>query len=132
MDDEAQVRVDHALLRRAVAALDLLGELDLLGRSEQLVLAELVHEQVERVDAAGSSVEGEVETILLALAVVPLDDRGDVSVQGELNSFPWSALCSTPNARSVFHIGPEVPENCLRTRLVQYGQALEVARVVGE
>jgi hypothetical protein len=92
MDDEAQVRVDHALLRRAVAALDLLGELDLLGRSEQLVLAELVHEQVERVDAAGSSVEGEVETILLALAVVPLDDRGDISVQGELNSFPWSAL----------------------------------------
>jgi hypothetical protein len=104
VDDEAQVRVDHALLRRAVAALDLLGELDLLGRRQQLVLAELVHEQVERVDAAGSGVEGEVETLLLALAVVLLDDRVDVSVQGELNSF--SLVCSlqrrTPVRYSVF------------------------------
>jgi len=55
-------------------------------------VAELVHEQVERVDAAGSGIEGEVETILLALAVVPLDDRDDVCVQGELNSFSRSAL----------------------------------------
>jgi len=82
VDDEAQVRVDHALLGRAVAALDLLGELDLLGCGEQLVVAELVHEQVERVDAAGSSVEREVETLVLALSVVPLDNRVDIRVQG--------------------------------------------------
>jgi hypothetical protein len=31
-DDEAQVRVDHALLGLEVAALDALGELDLLAR----------------------------------------------------------------------------------------------------
>jgi hypothetical protein len=33
-------------------------------RREQRVVAELVHEQVERVDAAGSSVEREVETLV--------------------------------------------------------------------
>jgi hypothetical protein len=102
VDDEAQVRVDHALLRRAVAALDFLGELDLLRRREQRVPTELVHEQVQRVDAAGGSVEGEVETILLALAVVLLDDRADVCVQGELNSF--SLVCSLFNAERSFGI----------------------------
>jgi hypothetical protein len=100
MDDEAQVRIDHALLRRGVAALDLLGELDLFGRREQLVVAELVHEQVQRVDAARGSVEGQVETFL-ALAVVLLDNRVDVCVQGELNSFSWSALF---NAERLFGI----------------------------
>ena len=48
-DDEAQVRVDHALLRRLVAALDALRERDLLGRRQQLVLAHVLEEELERV-----------------------------------------------------------------------------------
>jgi hypothetical protein len=35
VDDEAQIRVDHLLLRPLVAALDALRQLDLLGRREQ-------------------------------------------------------------------------------------------------
>src|SRR5512145_3341633 len=46
-DDETEVRVDHALLGAAVTALDLLRELDLLGRREEIVLSDLVHEQGE-------------------------------------------------------------------------------------
>ena len=48
-DDEAQVRVDHQVLGFLVAALDPLGELDLLLGGEQLVAAGLVQEQLERV-----------------------------------------------------------------------------------
>ena len=51
-DDQAQVRVDHALLGGTVAALDSLRELDFLGRREQLVLADVVHEQGQRVDCS--------------------------------------------------------------------------------
>jgi hypothetical protein len=40
-DHEPQVRLDHPLLRVRVAELDPLRELDLLGRSEQLVAAGL-------------------------------------------------------------------------------------------
>ena len=47
--DEAQVRVDHALLRRGVAALDALRELDLLGCGEQLMAADLVEEELQRI-----------------------------------------------------------------------------------
>src|SRR5207248_1154463 len=48
-DDEAEVRIDHALLGRAVAALDALRQLDLLGRGQQLVPSDLVQEELERV-----------------------------------------------------------------------------------
>jgi hypothetical protein len=48
-DDEAEVRVDHALLRREVAALDALRERDLVGRRQQRVLADLGEEQLQRV-----------------------------------------------------------------------------------
>ena len=47
------MRVDHPLLRLPVAALDALRERDLLGRSQQLVLSELAHEQRHRVGHAG-------------------------------------------------------------------------------
>jgi hypothetical protein len=55
-DDEAQVRVDHALLRRRVSALDALGEGDLVGRGQQRPAAGLVHEQGEAVDGTGRGV----------------------------------------------------------------------------
>ena len=48
-DDQAQVRIDHALLRRLVAALDALRERDLLGRRQQLVLADVLEEELQRV-----------------------------------------------------------------------------------
>src|SRR6266487_4143080 len=48
-DDQAQVRVEHPLLCLLVAALDPLCELDLLGRGQQPMPADLVHEEGERV-----------------------------------------------------------------------------------
>ena len=48
-DDEPEVGLDHALLGIHVAALDPFGELDLLGRGEQLVPARLAKEQLQRV-----------------------------------------------------------------------------------
>jgi hypothetical protein len=48
-DDEAQVCLDHLLFRAVVAALDPLRELDLLGRGEQVDLADVLQEQLERV-----------------------------------------------------------------------------------
>ena len=48
-DDEPEVRLDHALLRVHVAALDPFRELDLLGRGQQLVPARLAEEQLQRV-----------------------------------------------------------------------------------
>ena len=48
-DHEAQVRLDHGLLRDVVAALDLLRELDLLRRGQQVDLADVLQEQLQRV-----------------------------------------------------------------------------------
>ena len=47
-DDQAQVGVDHALLGLEVAALDPLGEFDLLGGGQQRVDPSLLEEQLER------------------------------------------------------------------------------------
>ena len=49
MDDEAQIAVDHPLLGGAVATLDALRERDLLGRGQQRVTADLVHEHLQRI-----------------------------------------------------------------------------------
>ena len=48
-DDEAQVRLDHLLLRAVVAALDPLRELDLLRGGEQVDLADVLEEELQRV-----------------------------------------------------------------------------------
>src|SRR5438270_306858 len=48
-DDEAQVRLDHLLLRAVVAALDPLRKLDFLRRGEQLDLADVLEEELQRV-----------------------------------------------------------------------------------
>ena len=48
-DDEPQVRLDHALLRVHVAALDPLRKLDLLGRSQELMPAGFPEEELQRV-----------------------------------------------------------------------------------
>ena len=51
--DEAQVRVDHALLGAEVALLDPLREVDLLVSREQGVAPDLVQEQLESVGCGG-------------------------------------------------------------------------------
>src|SRR3954453_14116510 len=48
-DDEAQIGLDHPRLRRHLAALDALGELDLLRRRQQRVPAGIAQEELERV-----------------------------------------------------------------------------------
>ena len=48
-DDQPQVRVDQPLLCLQVAALDALGEVDLLLLGEQRIAAHLVEEELERV-----------------------------------------------------------------------------------
>ena len=48
-DDEAEVRLDHPLLRLGIAALDALRQLDLLRRRQERVAAGLAQEELERV-----------------------------------------------------------------------------------
>ena len=48
-DDEAQIRLDHLLLRGMVSALDPLRKLDLLRRGEQLDPPDVLEEQLQRV-----------------------------------------------------------------------------------
>src|SRR4029079_16095390 len=48
-DDEAEVRLDHPLLRGSVAALDPLRELDLLRGGQQMVAAGLAQKELQRV-----------------------------------------------------------------------------------
>jgi hypothetical protein len=56
VDDEAEVRVDHPLLRSAIAPLDALSERDFLRRGEQRVAADLVQEELERICRRGQGV----------------------------------------------------------------------------
>src|SRR5690242_9549370 len=75
-DDQAEVRLDHLLLRVEVAALDPLGELDLLRRREQPDLADVLEEELQGI---GRHVRLQVERLLAAattLAVGPLGLRG--------------------------------------------------------
>jgi hypothetical protein len=70
-DDQAEVRVDHAVLGLDVAVLDLLRELDLLGRGQQRVAAGFVEEELERVGRRVREVAVDVRALgFLAAAVV--------------------------------------------------------------
>src|SRR4051794_36492923 len=64
-DDQAQVGLDHLLLGVEVAALDALGEVDLLLRGEQPDLADVLEEQLQRV---GRHVRPQVQRGLLGPA----------------------------------------------------------------
>jgi len=70
--DEAEVRVDHPVLRGAIAPLDALRERDLLRRRQQRVAADLVQEELERVRGRGQrvSLEARVGSLELVLAVL--------------------------------------------------------------
>src|SRR5262245_22794082 len=75
-DDQAEVRVDHLLLRFRVAALDPLRELHLLLPGEELVAADLVEEQLEAVGRDAGEVAVDVRGVgnaLAAAVVLQLD-----------------------------------------------------------
>ena len=92
-DDEPQVRLDHLLLGVEVAALDALGEVDLLLRGEQPDLADVLQEQLQRV---GGHVRPQVERRLrlapastLVRSALDLGGRdGRVDVLDELDLGP--------------------------------------------
>src|SRR5262245_29886993 len=60
-DDEPQVRLDHLPLRDRVAALDALRQRDLLGCSQQLVLADIREEELQAVGRPGDLGRLEIE-----------------------------------------------------------------------
>ena len=70
-DDEAEVRLDHLRLRGHVAALDPLGEVDLLVGGEERHLADLAQVEPQRVERG---LDGEVE--LGRGGLVVLGERG--------------------------------------------------------
>src|SRR5262249_59056399 len=80
--DEAEVRLDHALLRLHVAALDLLRELDLLRRGEESVSARLAQEELQRI---GRRLVGRLERgrgrLLLLFLLRLLDDVDSPAVE---------------------------------------------------
>jgi hypothetical protein len=53
VDHKPQVRSDHSILRVQIAALDALGELDLLCGREQRILGSLLEEELQRLEVAG-------------------------------------------------------------------------------
>src|SRR3954463_351954 len=53
VDQKPQVRSDHPILRIEIAALDALGELDLLCGCEQRILGGLLEEELQRFEIAG-------------------------------------------------------------------------------
>ena len=55
-DHEPEVGVDHALLGLEIAALDALGQLDLLVRRQEVVPAHLVEEELEGVGGGGGEI----------------------------------------------------------------------------
>src|SRR5439155_380720 len=57
-DDEAEVRLDHLLLRPVVAALDPLRELDLLRGREQVDAADVLEEELQRIGGDLAPVRG--------------------------------------------------------------------------
>src|SRR3954465_9571407 len=64
-DDEPEIRLDHLLLGIEVAALDALGQIDLLLRREEPDLADVLQEQLERV---GRHVRAQIQRGLLGPA----------------------------------------------------------------
>src|SRR5436190_7814594 len=67
-DDEAEVRFDHRLLREVVSPLDLLRELDLLRRGQQVDLADVLQKELERISRDVRPVE--VERLFLGLLLL--------------------------------------------------------------
>src|SRR4051794_354442 len=89
-DDQAEVGLDHLLLRVEVAALDALRELDLLGGGEQADLADVLEEQLQGI---GGHIRLQVQRLLalataLAVGALVLGGRllGRVEVFDQLDA----------------------------------------------
>ena len=63
---QAQVGLDHPVLGVLVAALDALGQLDLLGRRQQAPLGDVAQEDLERVARGVGEQLGRVAALALA------------------------------------------------------------------
>jgi hypothetical protein len=76
VDHEPEVRGDHPVLRVQIAALDALGELDLLGRGQQRVARSLLEEELQRLEVAGQLLLlGRGGRVVQALNVAPVRAR---------------------------------------------------------
>src|SRR5581483_10321461 len=80
-DDEAEVRVDHPVLRRRVAALDPLRELDLLRRGQERVARHLLEEELQRVGGRGGELAVSVPRARAPLAAALLADGDAAGVE---------------------------------------------------
>ena len=80
-DDEPEVRVDHPLLRLEVAALDPLRQLDLLGRGQQRIAADLVEEELEAVGRRGRELAVRVCRLAGAVAAAVVGDLDAASLE---------------------------------------------------
>jgi hypothetical protein len=72
-DHQAEVRVDHPLLGLVVAALDPLGELDLLLLRQQRPASGLVEEELQRIGRRDGEVAVDVSALLALTAAVVAD-----------------------------------------------------------
>src|SRR4051794_36613206 len=82
-DNEAEVRLDHAALRALVAALDRLGEDDLLVRGQQLVPAHVREEELQAVRCAADRGDLQADLRLGRLLLVSCGDgRSHVDPDG--------------------------------------------------
>jgi hypothetical protein len=133
-DDEAEIRVDHQVLRLAVATLDPLGELDLLLGRQQLVAADLVEEElqrvrrrdrqvavhVSRVDDLPAAVVAELDSPLLDVLVQPLHlflvqlrlldrarDLRELEASLALSQFDQRFDLLVRHHRRVYHLGAD-------------------------
>ena len=71
-DDEAKIRLDHLPLRAVVTALDPLCQLDLLRCRQQLDLADVLEEELQRVGR--DLALGRARGLILLLRVIAADD----------------------------------------------------------
>ena len=99
-DDQPQVRLDHLLLRAMLAALDALGELDLLRGGEQVDLADVLQEELQRVGGDLARLGGRL--FALGLLRVRVDDLDLELLERavELVDLP-SSSSSSANARAI-------------------------------
>src|SRR6185437_9333762 len=80
--DEAEVRIDHPILRGHVSALDALGQLDLLSSREQRVTARLVEELLQGIEATLVLPPSRGTLAVLSLESRPGDGRLRQSTRG--------------------------------------------------
>src|SRR6266516_319797 len=106
--DEAEVRVDHPLLRGEIAALDALCECHFLRRGQQRVATDLVQEEMQRIRGSGQRLRleralfGRLELVFGAFEQ-GLDFRG---LQGgadgdSFRSSGWTERLLSPRGRGV-------------------------------